>query len=167
MSLDNIEWVSQQLRAKTQTFEITSQGFSETDFRDKCGALASLPEFQQDLVMALFGMETMHTRLRLENRLSRLVEADCEKKGLKPRNGATLRELARKIARFGLHVFEHDLEGCLTTKGKLRSAEIDLSEKSYRERWEAYENMILDTLHDLRAKANDGIGKYRSEMVFS
>lgn len=165
--MDNIEWVSSQLRAKTQSFEINSQGFSETDFRDKCGALATLPEPQQDLTMMIIGMETLHTRLRLENRLSRMIEADCECKGLKPRNGTTLRELSRKIARFGLHVFEHDLEGCLTAKGKLKVAGIELSEKSYQERWEVYEKLVINTLHDMRAKADCAIGEYRRNMVYS
>jgi len=166
--LSNIEWLGQQLRAKTANYEPSQGGggLGLITWEDRCGAIASIDDqatkaYCEILVWGDYRDNTMaynilhhHLAAALYQALSKDVQ----------RIRFDLKSFALKVAKMALFLSLRDM-GSFKAEDKLRFFGItEMKMRTYREHYAYLENMVEIMLSDMRDEIDFYTDIYRKSL---
>ncbi|MFU8927540.1 hypothetical protein [Acinetobacter puyangensis] len=167
--VSSIEWLSQQLHAKTANYEqlgVVSSGNVPINWEDRCGAIAALPEPEQKALVSLLvwgdHRENTADYKALHDYLSRLLYAALEPEV--KRKTFDLMTFCEKVAKMELFYYLRPfLVDMYTLKGKLHFVGLldDVSAKSYENKYMWLSHMARQCLSDVKDEIEFYIDEYR------
>lgn len=150
--MTNLEWMGQQLRAKTASFEPSQGGGLESvTWEDRCGAIASIEDqatkaYCEILVWGDHRDNTMAYKI-LESHLAAVLYETLANDVVRVR--FDLKSFAIKVAKMALFFSLRDLKG-FTTEDKLKFSGIrEVKVDTYRRSYAYLENMVQIMLSDM------------------
>jgi len=115
-------------------------GIPEIDWRDVCGALATLPKPQQDFAYLIHNPRSGQPKLALTAALGQLVYDEVKARGIQCRK-QRLDQLCACIAASALYQVLHP-HVCTTRAQRMAAGGITMGEEAYKQRWERFEQGI-------------------------
>lgn len=165
--LSNLEWVGQQMRAKTANYEASTActGDKAPTWEDRCGAIASIEDpatkaYCELLVWGDYRDNTLayHT---LEKHLAGLLLTQLKKEVKRVR--FNLESFALKIAKMTLFLNLRDVD--FNTEQKLKFfGIIEVKPRTYREHYAYLEFMVDIALEDMQDEIDFYIDIYRKNI---
>ncbi|MCU4495311.1 hypothetical protein KTI55_01820 [Acinetobacter ursingii] len=165
--LSNLEWVGQQMRAKTASYETStaSTGEKAANWEDRCGAIASIEDevtkaYCELLVWGDYRDNTLayHT---LEKHLASLLLGQLQKEVKRVR--FNLESFALKIAKMTLFLNLRDVD--FNTEQKLKFFGItEVKPRTYREHYAYLEIMVTIALEDMQEEIDFYVDIYRKNI---
>ncbi|MDN5418806.1 MAG: hypothetical protein L0G09_15360 [Acinetobacter sp.] len=166
--LSNLEWMGQQMRAKTANYEIStaSTGGDAPNWEDRCGAIASIEDqatkaYCELLVWGDYRDNTMayHT---LHHHLAAILYEALAKDVQRIR--FDLKSFAFKVAKMALF-FNLRSVNEFNTENKLKFFGItEMKMRTYREHYVYLENMVEIILEDMKDEIDFYADIYRKNM---
>lgn len=170
--LTNLEWLCQQIHAKTANYEPTtpSSGDVSINWEDRCGAIATFPTeetkaYASILVWGDYRDNTENYAVVTEyiaDYLYRMVQEEMNKK----RETFDLRKFCNQVARMGLfYSLRPQLKEYHTLKGRLVFSGIDYIEpNTYSKRYVWLNDAVDLLLKELFDEIDHYIGIYRKDL---
>lgn len=165
--LSNLEWVGQQMRAKTASYEAStaSTGEKAANWEDRCGAIASIEDevtkaYCELLVWGDYRDNTLayHT---LEKHLASLLLGQLQKEVKRVR--FNLESFALKIAKMTLFLNLRNVD--FNTEQKLKFFGIvEVKPRTYREHYAYLEFMVAIALEDMQEEIDFYVDMYRKNI---
>ena len=165
--LSNLEWVGQQMRAKTANYEAStmSTGEKAPTWEERCGAIASIEDpatkaYCELLVWGDYRDNTLayHT---LEKYFANLLLIQLKKEVKRVR--FNLESFALKIAKMTLFLNLRDVD--FNTEQKLKFFGIaEVKPRTYREHYAYLEFMVAIALEDMQDEIDFYIDMYRKNI---
>lgn len=165
--LSNLEWVGQQMRAKTANYEasIMATGDKAATWEDRCGAIASIEDqaakaYCELLVWGDYRDNTL-AYYTLEKHLANLLLAHLKKKVKRVR--FNLESFALKIAKMALFLNLRDVD--FNTEQKLKFFSImEVKPRTYQEHYAYLELMVVIALEDMQDEIDFYVDMYRGNI---
>ncbi|MCJ0828679.1 MULTISPECIES: hypothetical protein [unclassified Acinetobacter] len=165
--LSNLEWVGQQMRAKTANYEAStmSTGEKAPTWEERCGAIASIEDqatkaYCELLVWGDYRDNTLayHT---LEKYFANLLLIQLKKEVKRVR--FNLESFALKIAKMTLFLNLRDVD--FNTEQKLKFFNIvEVKPRTYREHYAYLEFMVTIALEDMQDEIDFYVDLYRKNI---
>lgn len=165
--LSNLEWVGQQMRAKTANYEASTAttGEKAPTWEERCGAIASIEDpatkaYCELLVWGDYRDNTLAYRT-LETHLANLLLTQLKKEVKRVR--FNLESFALKIAKMTLFLNLRDVD--FNTEQKLKFfGIIEVKPRTYREHYAYLEFMVAIALEDMQDEIDFYIDMYRKNI---
>lgn len=170
--LSNIEWLGQQLRAKTANYEARTPGIGETpiNWEDRCGAIAGLPNKETKAYASILVWGDLRDNTHqykdltdyIAEYLWRMVQDELEKQ----RETFNMVIFCQHVARMELfYSLRPKLREYHTLKGRLVFSGIDYIEpNTYSKRYAWLGNAVELLLKELQNEIEVYISEYRSKL---
>ncbi|MEF9958178.1 MAG: hypothetical protein RR767_13425 [Acinetobacter sp.] len=170
--LSNIEWLGQQLRAKTANYEAGIPGTGETpiNWEDRCGAIASLPNKETKAYASILVWGDLRDNTQqykdltnyIAEYLWRMVQDELEKQ----RETFNMVTFCQHVARMELfYSLRPQLREYHTLKGRLVFSGINYIEpNTYSKRYAWLSNAVELLLGELRNEIETHVADYRSKL---
>lgn len=167
--MTNLEWMGQQLRAKTANYEPSQGGGSlePVTWEDRCGAIASIEDratkaYCELLVWGDHRDNTMAYKI-LESHLSAVLYGALAKDVQRVR--FDLKSFAIKVAKMALFLDLRNYNIFKTDEDKLKFFGInEIKVRTYQERYAYLGNMVEIMLSDMRDEIDYYADIYRKEL---
>ena len=166
--MTNIEWLGQQMRAKTANFEVSTKdtNLEPITWEDRCGAIASIDDratkaYCEILVWGDYRDNTMAYNILHHHLAATLYQALAKDV---QRIRFDLKSFALKVAKMALFLNLRDM-GNFKAEDKLRFFGItEMKMRTYREHYAYLENMVEIMLSDMRDEIDFYADIYRKNL---
>ena len=166
--MTNLEWLGQQMRAKTANFEVSTKdtNLEPITWEDRCGAIASIEDqatkaYCEILVWGDYRDNTMAYNI-LQRHLAAMLYQALSKDVQRIR--FDLKSFAFKVARMALFLNLRGASG-FKAEDKLRFFGInEMKVRTYREHYAYLENMVNIALSDMQDEIDFYADMYRKDL---
>lgn len=168
--LSNLEWVGQQMRAKTANYEASTAATGEKapTWEERCGAIASIEDpatkaYCELLVWGDSRDTSQAFKVLVDDIGSILYEAASKER---QRHHFDLKLFCKKVARMQVYfALRPQIKEDLTLQGQLKFCGIDeIKSDTYSKNYAFLGEMVKIILEDMQEEINYFVGEYRKKL---